>query len=204
MKNFKKVLFFSSSIMILPYNTSTPAAPKQPVLKCENVSLLNEVLTLNPIATLKINLASKTIWQSLRNIKKIQAARATRQAPIDTQAEEDFVKNELSIIMKPVKVFFDKIIAFRNSVKPIIEESLSLHKNLPQNSLLKKFINSKNSIEEFCDKEIKTLAEFKKISTEILYFFTDLNKSLSQKAKKAYEELLEKVTKKPNTTGNAK
>jgi hypothetical protein len=57
-----------------------------------------------------------------------------------------------------------------------------------------KFINASLDIEKFTENEITTQDNLKKISLEFIRFITDIKDSLTQNAKKSYEEFMKKLT----------
>lgn len=163
----------------------TPAESGKKIT-CGQMDLLNTQLTLFPMGTIRMRLASKKIREVLKNIETKKSTFNTNKS-----AEKTFIAEQLAMIIKPVQEFFeilqDPIVL--NMVKPIIADALSS----PKKSYVLDYCNSKKNILTFCDEEITTVITLDSMSKELLQFFSSIQLSLSDKAKDAAKQLEDKL-----------
>lgn len=156
------------------------------VLTCKQMEALSTQLTLFPMGTIRMQIASTKIESTLKLSEQKKASFIHNQA-----AERVFVTEQLSIIIKPVQEFFDVIQdpVILKMITPIITESL----NNPQKSFILDFCNSKQSIINFCNDRIQSCRDLESMSKELLHFFGSVEKSISDKARAAAEDLKQKL-----------
>ena len=163
-----------------PRTTNECASKK---ITCSEISTLNTQLTAFPMGTIRMRLASKKIREVLKNTENKKSSFNN----LNKQAEKIFVHEQLALIIKPVKDFFDIIQdpTVLSMVKPIIIDAL----NNPKKSYILDYCNSQKNILTFCEEEVVTCATLEIISKELLQFFGSIDISLSDKAKDAAKKI---------------
>lgn len=191
-KNINKILLVSclglSSTYVLHANVP---------LKNDSMTFLNTVLATMPIVTIRLNKTSQAIKETMNAIKNFPAQTGAARSTDDSANEAALIALQLNQILGPVREFFNEVVEHSSMIKPILEESNSLHPKLEHPLLLNKFFSTENKhgIEDFCRNEIKDIHTLKKLCTELGYFINDINKSLSPETKAAYHAKLEEMRK---------
>ena len=107
-------------------------------------------------------------------------------------SESEYIKMELDFVLAPVEKFMEDIKEQRAIVKSLLEFCLGVEK--AKNSFICKSLDVEGSFLVYFSKTIKTVPQLNEAATEFLIFFADVNASLSDPAKEAYNKLLEKIT----------
>jgi hypothetical protein len=154
----------------------------------ENKKLFDIFLRSNPITLFRIQKSSNTIKETVTALKTTKNSSAAQ--------ETEFVKAQLNKSLELVKPFIDDIRGYKDLIEPLLKESLAHHN--AKDLYLVKFFNtadSKEKLETFTDREIRTVAQLQNMLHELQGFFADLFASLSKETKDAYKAFLSKNAK---------
>ncbi|MCB9493310.1 MAG: hypothetical protein H6679_03485 [Epsilonproteobacteria bacterium] len=108
-------------------------------------------------------------------------------------SDKEFIHKSLENVLEPVSEFFEYFKDYAGILRPLMEESI-VEKGGKKNSSLIGFFDSDLEPVAYFDKEITTVEKLKATCSDFMHFFHDLSTSLSDKAKKAYDELRAKAT----------
>lgn len=178
------------------------------LLKKPQMALLNKVFEERPMAVVRTRVASANAVKTQKAIEILVKAqppkdRSGKVMYFATEAEESaFIAGNLKLLIDPIRKFFEEVHQYGHLITPIITESLG---NNSKNSFLIKFFQTKSDIGAFFEKEVKSVEDLNCACEEFHTVFSDVFASLSEKARKEYERVMDiikksQVSKKPATT----
>lgn len=158
------------------------------VLTGKSIDVLNIVLAEMPMSTIRMFKAAVSAKKVLAKIEEIKTATTA----ISKDKEAEFIKTCLSTVLDPVRDFFVELKAYKGIIGAIFKQSLG--ENAEKGILLKSLDQKDNfDIIEFLTKEITSIDDLESAVSEFLIFFTDVETSLRDDARKAYKDTLEKL-----------
>ncbi len=205
-QSFFVAIAFSSNLLgiesVTPAQSSTTMVQSQDEfkakkLKCHQMSLLNRALENSPNTVVRSKIAcakaAKTI-QAINEIKKAGENQVGIKKYFATDAEERFfILGHLKLMIDPVCQFFGLVREQKAIVTPVIAESLGITTKEVDKSWLLKFFETKEEPLAFFDHSIKSLDDLKSLNIEFIKVFGDVNESLSERARKACDEVIQKM-----------
>lgn len=149
-----------------------------------NKKLFDIFLRSNPVTLFRIQKSSKTIQET--------ASHLADTTKLNLASEAEFVKAQLNKSLELVQPFIDDIRGYKDLIEPLLSESLKNHKF--EHKILLSFFDSptKESLDAFTTREVKTVQQLRNLLLEIQGFFADLFVSLSKETKDAYKAFLAK------------
>lgn len=158
------------------------------VLKGKSIELLNVVLTEMPMSTIRMFKAAVSAKKVLSKIEEVKSSGLTLQK----EKELEFIKNCLGTVLDPVRDFFVELKAYKSVIGAVFKQSLG--ENAEQ-GLLVKSLNQKEDLDimKFLLIEIISMGDLESAVSEFLIFFSDVEASLTDNARKAYASTLERL-----------
>lgn len=170
----------------------------------QHMNMLNAVLVKFPTTTLRMAMAADRGQKAVDAIAKLNPIGVTQNGKLayfeTEELEYEYVKKQLDFILAPVEKFMEDIKEHRSIVKNLLEFCLGVEKT--KNSFIYKSFDVEGSFLTYFSKTIKTVPDLNTAATEFLIFFADVNASLSESAKTAYDKLIEKITANKKAASN--
>lgn len=160
------------------------------VIKSREMGMLNDVLALFPITTVRMKLAQ----QQTQVVQKRVQDRLNDQCRnmID---DEKFVQDQLKVVMEPIKQFFDLIRSYKDVAQPLIKECLQDQpyriNEQPELSLLNQFFERTGAVDVLASQDIKTIQALTTLCKDVEVLCGSVLESLSPRAKTAFEKTMQ-------------
>lgn len=175
------------AMVVVSFNNSLHAKK----LQSPQVALLNVALVGVPLVTCRLKLAYAKVNDLSKKLENDVASFSNNTT---------MVSEQIDMMLGPVKEFFGEVVAHKDMIVPLIQESLKDHesahkgKSLADVSYLNAFFNENaKDIIIFFKSRITDQAELKQASEELRIFLGDLFDSLSQGVIQAYEKLMKDI-----------
>jgi hypothetical protein len=181
-------VLFSSTLIIAGENDELMLPPAKK-LNCSTMDMLNTVFKDSPIGLLHMEIAHNT---GIKVMKEL----------IHGPTNPEFITQQVKRLIKPIEGFFDKIKAFSNILKPLLEECLGERQN--NKILLLNCFDSQITSAEFFEQNIKTKEELLGMSREFIIFFRDVYESVTPDTRKAYLDLKKRIIEERQAAGRNK
>ena len=186
------------------HNVTQPAIAKP--LQCPQMRLLNMIFEKDPAPIVRTKISCARAAATIKAIDTIQKEYETRMLCLQQTQEPAlnqyfasnteeclFIQGQLRSLIDPMRQFFDVIRQHKTIVTPIITESLGITTQNDCKSWLLKFFETKENVSIFFDKAITTIDALKEACLEFIKVFGDINASLSERAKKACDDIIRKM-----------
>lgn len=165
-------------------------APEAQLITSNEMKLLNDVLALFPITTVRMKLAEQqthAVQKKLQDRLNIQMRNA--------HDDQKFIQEQLKAVIEPIKQFFDLIRSYKDVAQPLIKQCLQnqeYRKNSsPEDSLLYQFFEKTGPVDTLASQEIKTIESLMLLCKDVEALSGSIIKSLSDRSKAAFEKTMQ-------------
>ncbi len=142
------------------------------------MGMMDSMLQINPVILARIQKTGSLI----REKRKVMNVRGTHLGHTSFQ-------DHCSVLLAPINGFFDDISKYKESLRPLIMKSVVEDEGISEkDSFLIKYINSKDSLAQFCEKYVTTREIFLDTCNELEKLFSDLIKNVSEKTMTMYKQ----------------
>lgn len=160
------------------------------VIKSREMGMLNDVLALFPITTVRMKLAQ----QQTQVVQKRLQDRLKDQCR-NMVDDEKFVQEQLKVVMEPIKQFFDLIRSYKDVAQPLIKECLQGQpyriNEQPEQSLLNQFFERTGAVDVLAAQDIKSIQALTTLCKDVEALCGSVLESLSPRAKSAFEKTMQ-------------
>lgn len=142
------------------------------------MGMMDSMLQINPTILARLQKTGVLI----REKRKVVNVRGV-------SVEKSTIQEHCVAILAPIKGFFDEISNYKESLRPLVLKSIVENGEvLEHESMLLHYINSKESLSQFCDRHVTTRQEFLNTCDELEKLFGDLLKNVSEKTMSTYKK----------------
>lgn len=165
-------------------------------LECKQMDLMNAVFEDMPVCVIRLfkaAVATRKLLDEIENMTPVVTVEETGESVYfeNSEEEREFIVSRIKGILNPIEKFLEEALAKSGPVaKALFEKILGED---AKNGFLLPALSSGNNPTKYLLDNINTIDEFVGAISEFWIFFSIVNASLSDNAKKSYNEKLKEL-----------